>query len=57
LGFFEKFASSQGNKKEGIDKRKKKKKDLQGSGIPWTTQTPIDIENPKRDVNVKLFEF
>ncbi len=57
LRFLEKFASSQGNKKEDIDKRKKKNKDLQGSGIPWTTQTPTNIENPKQDVNVKLLSF
>jgi hypothetical protein len=50
----EKLESSQGNKKEDIDERKKKKKDVQVSSFPGATQTPTDIENLKQDVNVEL---
>jgi hypothetical protein len=53
----EKLESSQGNKKEDIDKRKKKKRDVQVSSIPRATQTPTNIENPKQDVNAKLFKL
>ncbi len=50
LRFLEKLASSQGNK-EDIDKKKKKKKDVQVSSTPRAMQTPINIENPKQNVN------
>jgi hypothetical protein len=43
--FSEKLVSSQGNKKEDIDKKKKKKKDVQVFGILKATQTLVDIEN------------
>jgi hypothetical protein len=42
----EKLASFQGNKKEDIDKRKKKK-DVQVSSTLGVTQTLVDIESPK----------
>jgi hypothetical protein len=51
----EKLASFQGNKKEDINKRKKK--DVQVSSTLRVTQTPIDIENPKQYVNTELFKF
>jgi hypothetical protein len=46
FGIFKKLVSSQGNKKEDIDKRKKKK-DVQVSSTLGVTQTPVDIESPK----------
>jgi hypothetical protein len=53
----EKFISSQANKKEDINKRKKRKKEVQVSGIFRATQTFVDIKNPDHDVNLDLFEF
>ncbi len=57
MGYLEKFASYQGNKKEDIDKRRKKKKDVQVSNTPGATQTFVDIENLEHDVNLELSEF
>ncbi len=56
MGFWEKLASSQGNKKEDIDK-KKKKKDVQVSSTLRVIQTLANIENLEQDVNAELFEF
>ncbi len=54
----EKLDSFQGNKKEDIDKRKKKKKnDAQVPNIPGATQTPADIKNHEHDVNPELSKF
>jgi hypothetical protein len=47
LGFLGRLTSSQGSKKEDIDKWKKKKKDVQVLGIPRAMQRPINIENRK----------
>jgi hypothetical protein len=53
----EKLASSQGNKKDMIKGRRKRKMSkfptLQGRA----TQTPTNIENLEQDVNVELFKF
>jgi hypothetical protein len=43
VGYLEKFASSQGNKKEDIDKRRKKKKDVQVSNTLKAVQTPMTL--------------
>jgi hypothetical protein len=56
MGFLEKPASFQRNK-ENIDKRKKKKKDVQVLGTPRVTQTLTNIENLEQDINDELFEF
>jgi hypothetical protein len=56
MGFLENLTSFQGNKKEDIDK-KKKKKDVQFSGTLGVIQTLANIENLKHDVNAKLYEF
>jgi hypothetical protein len=53
----EKFVSSQANKKVDIDKRRKRKKNVQVSGTLRATQTFADIENPDHDVNLDLFGF
>ncbi len=57
MGYLENFASSQGNKKEDIDKRRKKKKDIQVSNTPRATQTFTNIKNLEHDVNHELLEF
>jgi len=57
FGIFKKLVSSQGNKKEDIDKRKKKKKDVQVSSTLKATQTLANIDNPEQDVNVELSKF
>ncbi len=57
MGYLEKFASYQGNKEEDIDKRRKKKKDVQVSNTPRATQTFVHIENLEHDVNLELSEF
>ncbi len=55
-GYLEKLASSQANK-EDINKKRKKKKDVQVSSTLGTSQTPMDFENLDYDVNFELFEF
>jgi hypothetical protein len=57
MGFLEKLAFSHGDKKEDIDKRKKKKKDAQVSGTLGVIPTLTNIKNLEQDVNVELFEF
>jgi hypothetical protein len=57
LGYLEKLTSSQVNKKEDIDKRRKKKKDAQVYSTLGATQTLVDFENPNQNVNPDLFEF
>jgi hypothetical protein len=52
----EKLDSFQGHK-EDIDKRRKKKEDVQVSGTPRAIQTPADIENHEHDENPELFKF
>jgi hypothetical protein len=53
----EKFVSSQANKKEDIDKRRKRKKNVQVFGTLRATQTFANIENPDHNVNLDLFGF
>jgi hypothetical protein len=55
-GCLEKLDSFQGNK-EDIDKRRKKKEDVQVSGTPRVIQTHVDIENREHDENPELFKF
>ncbi len=57
MGYLEKIASSQGNKKEDIDKRRRKKKNIQVSNTPRATQTLTNIENLEHDVNHELSKF
>jgi hypothetical protein len=57
VGYLKNLASSQGNKKEDIDKRRKKKKDVQVFNIPRATQTPANIENLEHDVNHEFSKF
>jgi hypothetical protein len=47
----EKLASSQGNKKEDIDKKRKKKKDVKVFSTRRAIQMTTDINNPKHDIN------
>jgi len=57
LGYLDKLASSQVNKKEDIDKKRKRMRDVQVSGTLRATQTPANIENLDCDVNLDLSEF
>ncbi len=57
LGYLEKLTSSQVNKKEDIDKRRKKKKDAQVSSTLGAIQILVDFENPNQDVNHNLSEL
>ncbi len=57
MGYLENLVYSQGNKKEDIDKRRKKKKDVQVSNTLGGTQTPTNIENLEHDVNHEFSEF
>jgi len=49
--YLEKLVSSQGNKVD-IDKRRRKKKDVQVSSTPRATETPVNIVNPEHIVNL-----
>jgi hypothetical protein len=53
----EKLTSSQVNKKEDIDKKRKKKKDAQVSNTLGATQTLANFENPNQNVNHDLSKF
>lgn len=52
----DKLTSSQGNKNQDIDKRKKKE-EVQVLGTLGVMQTPTNIENLEQDVYVELLKF
>jgi hypothetical protein len=54
LGYLEKLVSSQANK-EDINKRRKKKKDVQVSSTPRASQTLVDFENLDCAINYVLY--
>jgi len=55
--YLEKLASSQSNKKEDINKRRNKKRDVYFFGTLGPIQTLANIENSNHDVSLDLSEI